>query len=144
MRALTVAPGVAGSARLDDRREPTPGRDELLGGDIALGVCATDREIVAGAYGSAPAGRDQLVIGHESLGRVLDAPAGSQFRAGDLVVGMVRRPDPVPCEPCAVGQWDMCRNGRYTEHGIKELDGFAAERFTLAVDAAVALTDSPP
>ncbi|MGH2687451.1 MAG: hypothetical protein ACRDKW_01385 [Actinomycetota bacterium] len=43
----------------------------------------------------------------------------------------MRRPDPVPCPACAVGQWDMCRNGRYTEHGIEGLDGFAAERYTL-------------
>jgi hypothetical protein len=35
-------------------------------------------------------------------------------------VGIVRRPDPVPCPNCAVGEWDMCRNGQYTERGIKE------------------------
>lgn len=102
-------------------------------------MCGTDREIVAGAYGWPPPGRDRLVLGHESLGRVLDGPGGSQFLPGDLVVGMVRRPDPEPCAACAIGQWDMCRNGRYTEHGIKELDGFAAERYVLPVDAAVAV-----
>jgi threonine dehydrogenase-like Zn-dependent dehydrogenase len=32
---------------------------------------------------------------------------------------------------------DMCRNGRYTEHGIKELDGFAAARYVLDASAAV-------
>jgi threonine dehydrogenase-like Zn-dependent dehydrogenase len=106
---------------------------------IAVGVCGTDREILSGAYGWAPPGRDRLVLGHESLGRVLHAPAGSGFSAGDLAIGIVRRPDPEPCRACAVGQWDMCRNGRYTEHGIKELDGFAAERYTLPVDAAVAV-----
>jgi threonine dehydrogenase-like Zn-dependent dehydrogenase len=70
---------------------------------------------------------------------VLEAPDGSGFTAGDLVVGIVRRPDPVPCAACAVGQWDMCRNGRYTEHGIDELDGFLAERFRLSPDAAIAV-----
>jgi hypothetical protein len=51
------------------------------------------------------------------------APAGSGFAAGDLVVGVVRRPDPVPCGSCAAGEWDFCRNGRYTERGIKAVDG---------------------
>ena len=139
MRALTVAPGVAGSARLDVVPDPEPDADELLVEGVTVGVCGTDREIVEGSYGRAPAGRDRLVVGHESLGRVLYAPAGSGFSAGDFVVGMVRRPDPVPCPACAVGQWDMCRNGLYTEHGIKELDGFAAERYTLEVEAAVAV-----
>jgi threonine dehydrogenase-like Zn-dependent dehydrogenase len=139
VRALTVTPGVSDSARLDDLPEPVTRTDELLVDGVAVGVCGTDHEIVAGAYGWSPPGRDRLVLGHESLGRVVDAPAGSGFAAGDLVVGMVRRPDPVPCRACAVGQWDMCRNGRYTEHGIKELDGFAAERYTLPVGAAVAV-----
>jgi glucose 1-dehydrogenase len=43
----------------------------------------------------------------------------------------------VPCPNCAVGEWDMCQNGRYTEHGIKGLDGFGAERYRLDSDAAV-------
>jgi threonine dehydrogenase-like Zn-dependent dehydrogenase len=33
----------------------------------------------------------------------------------------------------------MCRNGRYTEHGIKELDGFGAERYLLEPAFAVRL-----
>ena len=69
------------------------------------------------------------MLGHESLGRVLEAPAGSGLAAGDTVVGIVRHPDPVPCVNCALGEWDMCRNGQYTERGIKQLDGFAAQRF---------------
>ena len=32
---------------------------------------------------------------------------------------------------CAVGEWDMCRNGQYTERGIKELDGFMSERWRI-------------
>jgi threonine dehydrogenase-like Zn-dependent dehydrogenase len=139
MRALTVTPGAPGSARLEDRPDPTPGGDELLVDGLALGICGTDHEIVAGDYGWAPPGSDRLVLGHESLGRVVEAPGGSGFSAGDLVVGIVRRPDPVPCPACAVAQWDMCRNGRYTEHGIKALDGFAAERYTLPIDGAIAV-----
>ena len=56
---------------------------------------------------------------------------------GDLVVGIVRRPDPVPCPNCAVGEWDMCRNGRYTERGIKQIDGFMSERWRIEPEYAM-------
>lgn len=106
---------------------------------MAVGVCGTDKEIAAGDYGWAPPGRKRLVIGHESLGRVRTAPEGSGFAGGDLVVGVVRRPDPVPCGACARGEFDMCRNGKYTERGIKEIDGFASEQWTIESDYAVKL-----
>lgn len=131
MRAITVTPGEADSARLEDVPEPGPADGSLLVQLLALGVCGTDHEIAGGLYGEAPPGRRRLVLGHESLGRVLDAPADCPIQPGALVAGIVRRPDPVPCPACAGGEWDMCRNGRYTERGIKGLDGYGAERFRL-------------
>ena len=129
MRAITVSPGVAHSARLDDVPDPPLSDGAVLVRTVALGVCGTDREILSGAYGTAPPGEPRLVLGHESLGEVESAPEGCGLARGDLVVGIVRRPDPVPCMACAAGEWDMCRNGLYTERGIKEANGFAAERF---------------
>ena len=41
----------------------------------------------------------------------------------------------MPCYACAKGEWDACRNGLYTEHGIKELDGFMRERYRSTADA---------
>jgi glucose 1-dehydrogenase len=79
------------------------------------------------------------VLGHESLGRVTEAPDGSGFAAGDLVVGIVRRPDPVPCPSCAAGEWDFCRNGRFTERGIKALHGYGSERWRIEPEFAVKL-----
>jgi glucose 1-dehydrogenase len=137
MRAITVVPGKQGSARLDDVPEPDQGAGAVLVEALALGVCGTDLEITGGKYGWAPPGRERLVLGHESLGRVVEAPAGGELAAGDLVAGIVRQPDPVPCGNCAVGEWDMCRNGRYTEHGIKELDGFGSERWRIQPEFAV-------
>src|ERR1700689_241643 len=131
MRALTVVPGVANSARVEDIPEPPRSDGAVLVRTLALGVCGTDREIVSGQYGWAPPGEKRLVIGHESFGRVQDAPVDSGFKSGDLVVGIVRRPDPVPCPACAVGEWDMCRNGRYTERGIKERNGFGSDYFRI-------------
>ncbi|MDG6110418.1 glucose 1-dehydrogenase [Dactylosporangium aurantiacum] len=139
MRALTVIPQQARSLAVTDVPDPRPGDDELLVDGLTVGVCGTDKEIAAGLYGWAPPDRERLVIGHESLGRVRHAPPGSGFTLGDLVVGVVRRPDPVPCGACAHGQFDMCRNGRYTERGIKQLDGYASESWTVETDYAVKL-----
>ena len=142
MRALTVAPGIANSARLDEVSEPPISDGSVLVRTLALGVCGTDHEIVSGHYGFAPPGQKRLVIGHESLGHVETAPSGSGFDAGDLVVGIVRRPDPVPCPSCAVGEWDMCRNGRYTERGIKERNGYGSDFFRIEPDFLIKLDPS--
>jgi len=139
MKALTVQPMTAGSARLDDVDEPPLSDGPVLVETLAVGVCGTDIEITSGTYGWAPPGRDRLVLGHESLGRVLEAPAGAPVAAGDLVVGIVRRPDPVPCANCAVGEWDFCRNGQYTERGIKQRDGYCSERYRIESDFVVKL-----
>ncbi len=137
MRALSVRPGQSDSTLLEDVPEPPVGDGTLLVKTLAIGVCGTDLEIIGGRYGWAPPGRERLVIGHESIGRVLEAPDDSGFSPGDLVAGIVRRPDPVPCQYCAVGEWDMCRNGRYTERGIKQRDGYGSERFRVEPDFAV-------
>ncbi len=139
MRALTVRPGVADSLALVDLEEPAPEEGEVLVEAVSVGLCGTDAEIVAAEYGEAPPGSPVLVLGHENLGRVAQAPPGSGLSAGDLVVGFVRRPGPEPCAACAAGEWDMCRNGRYVEHGIKGLHGFARERWRAAPDALVRL-----
>jgi threonine dehydrogenase-like Zn-dependent dehydrogenase len=139
MQALTVRPGEADTLSIDDIETSQPAAGELLVDGLAIGVCGTDKEIVEGSYGWPPPGRDRLVLGHESLGRVAQAPEGSGFTQGDLVVGVVRRPDPVPCGACAHGEFDMCRNGRYTERGIKERDGYGCERWAVESDYAVKL-----
>jgi glucose 1-dehydrogenase len=141
MRALTTIPLTADSLEVTEVPDPRPYDGDLLVDGLAVGVCGTDKEIAAGQYGWAPKGRDRLVIGHESLGRVRSAPEGSGFAKGDLVVGVVRRPDPEPCGACAHGEFDMCRNGKYTERGIKQIDGYASEQWTVEADYAVKLDD---
>lgn len=141
MRAVTLQPRQPGSLRLEELPEPAAGGG-LLVRALAVGVCGTDRELIGGDYGEAPPGTGRLVLGHESLGRVLAAPAGSGFAAGEHVVGVVRHPDPVPCASCALGEWDMCRNGLYTERGIKQADGFCAEVWTAAPHFAVKVSEA--
>ncbi len=125
MHAMTVVPGHPDTARVSRRPEPDPRDGQVLVQGLAVGICGTDLEIVHGGHGSAPDGRTELTLGHESLGRVLDAPAGSGLSAGELVVGVVRRPDGCPC--CRAGQWDFCRTGEFTERGIKGADGYGAQ-----------------
>jgi threonine dehydrogenase-like Zn-dependent dehydrogenase len=134
MKALTVIPLKAGSAELSDINEPPESDGPVLVETLAVGICGTDIEILSGLYGWSPPGRERLVLGHESLGRVVEAPADAPVSKGDLVVGIVRRPDPVPCENCAVLEWDFCRNGLYTERGIKERDGYLSERYRIESD----------
>ena len=134
MRAFTVQPGQPNSISLDEVPAPPDSDGTVLVRALALGICGTDREIIAGHYGRAPPGQQRLVIGHESLGRVEDAPSDCGVKRGDLVVGIVRRPDPVPCPACAAGEWDMCRNGLYTERGIKQRNGYGSEQFRVEPD----------
>lgn len=134
---MTVRPGQKGTADVEEVPDPGTQDGALLVRGRMIGVCGTDREIADGAYGTPPSGEERLVIGHESLGEVLQAPAGSGFAPGDLVVGIVRRPDPVPCPACAAGEWDMCRNDGFGERGIVRLHGYGSERWRVEPDFAV-------
>ncbi len=142
MKAITVEPKKPGTAQFEDFPEPDINEGSVLVEAIAVGVCGTDVEIVEGKYGWAPPGKKRLVLGHESLGRVIDPGSSKSLKKGDLVVGIVRRPDPVPCPNCAVGEWDMCTNGQYTERGIKEIHGFMSERWRTEPEYAIKVDPS--
>lgn len=137
MKAITVEPKNIGSVRLEDVPEPGLQDGSVLVEAIAAGVCGSDIEIAEGKYGWAPPGKTRLILGHESLGRVIDPGPTGALKKGDIVVGIVRRPDPVPCPNCAVGEWDMCSNGQYTERGIKEIDGYMSERWRVEPEYVV-------
>lgn len=142
MKAITVEPSKPDSVRLEDVPEPDACNGSVLVEAIAVGLCGTDLEIVQGHYGWAPSGESRLILGHESLGRVLEPGPRGVLKTGDLVVGIVRRPDPVPCPNCAAGEWDMCQNGRYTERGIKEIHGFMSERWRIEPEYAMKIDES--
>jgi threonine dehydrogenase-like Zn-dependent dehydrogenase len=142
MKALAVIPGVPGSAAMIDVPPPDPSEGPILVRALGVGICGTDLEIIGGGLGEAPAGERHLILGHESLGEVFEAPAGTGFAPGDLVAGVVRRPDPEPCDHCAVGEWDMCRNGLYSECGIRGRHGYAREYFRLNPEFAVPVASS--
>ena len=137
---MSVIPGHLGSELIAELPDPPPGQGSVLVEGLLAGICGTDAEILRGG-GQPPDGEPRLVIGHESLGRVLEAPADAPVRPGDLVAGVVRRPDPVPCPACAAGQWDFCVNGRYTERGIKGLDGYGATLWRVSPRFAIGVPD---
>src|SRR5689334_20537222 len=77
VRAMTVRPGRKDTAGLEEVPHPDSQDGTLLVRGRAVGVCGTDREIADGGYGTPPSGEERLIIGHEGLGEVLEAPAGS-------------------------------------------------------------------
>jgi hypothetical protein len=93
------------------------------------GVCGTDREICAFQYGTRPDGTEHLIIGHESLGEVVEVgSAVSRLKRGDLVIPTVRRPcTHDDCAACRSGRQDFCFTGDFSERGIKNLHGFMTE-----------------
>jgi threonine dehydrogenase-like Zn-dependent dehydrogenase len=128
MKAIVVTPGKPNSLRLEDHDTPVPRRGELLLKVLNVGICGTDKDIIAGFYGEAPADSSNLVLGHESLCRVVGEGGNLfGFKKGDLVVPTVRRNCPENCMNCRRGMSDMCLTGHYLEHGIKGLHGFARE-----------------
>ena len=129
MKAIAVTPETKqlGLINLPEPRLCSPTDVKLR--MLEAGVCGTDKEICAFEYGTPPAGSAELVIGHESLGEVIEVGAKvTRVKVGDLVVPMVRRPCPHDyCPACRVGHQDFCFTGDFTERGIKGRHGFMAQ-----------------
>ena len=139
MRALAVFPR-RHEIRIIDRPEPGALEPHQVALHVReVGICGTDREIAAFAYGAAPPGADHLILGHEALAEVGAVGSGVEhLRAGQLVVPLVRLPCGDPgCFPCRAGRQDFCASGGFRERGIKESDGFLIERTVDAEDNLV-------
>ena len=129
MKAVAVFPKER-EVRIVEHPEPgAPGPREVKLRMLEVGVCGTDKEICNFEYGEPPAGSDYLVVGHESVGEVVETGAEvERVRVGDLIVPSVRRPcDDAACAACRAGRQDFCYTGRFTERGIGKAHGFLAE-----------------
>jgi threonine dehydrogenase-like Zn-dependent dehydrogenase len=129
MKAVAVHPQTR-TVQLVDHPEPRIERPtDVKVRILEVGVCGTDREICAFEYGTPPSGSDYLVIGHESLGEVVEVgPKVARVNVGDLVVPMVRRPCAIDeCLACRSDRQDFCYTGEFAERGIKERHGFMTE-----------------
>lgn len=129
MKALAVFPGTKEIKVIDLEAPQITEPDQVKLRMLDVGVCGTDKEICSFQYGTPPEGSDYLVIGHESLGEVIEVgSAVNRVKPGDLVVTTVRRPCPsLACQPCRAGFPDFCRTGDYIERGIKGAHGFMTE-----------------
>jgi threonine dehydrogenase-like Zn-dependent dehydrogenase len=137
---IAIRPGMPDSLHLTELPNPPMEDDEVRVRVRRVGICGTDREIIAGHFGVAPPGSDDLVIGHEVLGDVIDAgDRVTSVALGDLVVATVRRPD--GCPACRAGQPDMCLWRTYTERGIIGAHGYMTESF---VEHPAYLVKIPP
>lgn len=127
MKAIAIVPGTTQVALVDVEEPKILAPDEVKMEVLQVGICGTDREEVAGGRADAPAGKKELVIGHEMLGRVVETgSAVSKVKVGDYGVFMVRR-GCGKCKACNNGRSDMCFTGDYTERGIKGADGYQAQ-----------------
>jgi threonine dehydrogenase-like Zn-dependent dehydrogenase len=129
MRAIAVTPASKTVGIIDHAEPEITSATHVKLRMIEAGVCGTDREICAFDYGTPPSGSQYLIIGHESLGEVVEIGSRvARVKPGDLVVPMVRRPCPHEhCMACRAARQDFCFTGDFTERGIKEQHGFMAQ-----------------
>jgi L-iditol 2-dehydrogenase len=126
MRALVISG--AGRYALLDRQLPAAGPGDLLLAPLAVGLCATDVELLDGSMVYLRDGRARLplVPGHEWVARVLDAGGpDSGFAVGDLVVGECSV-GCGSCPTCAAGAYHQCP--RRQETGVLNRDGALAQQ----------------
>ena len=146
MRALVISG--AGAYALRDHALPPAGPGDLLLAPLAVGLCATDLELLDGSMVYLRDGRAHLPVvpGHEWVARVEDPGApDSGFAVDDVVVGECS----IGCGACSVcssGAYHQCP--RRSETGILNRDGALAQqlrfpaRSTHAVPPGVALEDA--
>ncbi len=127
MKAIVLKPGTT-DVKLSDRPDPEihfP--DEVKLRVLEVGVCGTDRDETSGGRSSAPEGSNELIIGHEMMGQVVEVgPSVKNVKPGDFAIFTVRR-GCNECPSCLMDFPDMCYTGNYTERGIKGRDGYQAE-----------------
>jgi 2-desacetyl-2-hydroxyethyl bacteriochlorophyllide A dehydrogenase len=142
MKALIkTAPG-AGHLEWAPRPEPQLGPGQVLLDMVGAGLCHTDLGMIHGAYGpdSGYTPNFPLVLGHEYLGRVVDAAPDVDLPVGSRVVGSAHLTCG-GCTWCLRGRSMLCARRRVL--GL-DVDGVFAERFVLpARNLAVLPPDLP-
>ena len=80
MKAIAIVPGRPETAGVIDMPEPRDSDGSVLVQTRSIGLCGTDLEIALEGYGVPPPGEKRLVLVHESLGEVIEAPEGERLR----------------------------------------------------------------
>jgi threonine dehydrogenase-like Zn-dependent dehydrogenase len=142
MKCIAVVPGTKDSARLVEVEKPRADKGSLLVRVLRIGIDGTDIDINQGLYGKAPEGKRELILGHESIGRIEEIGEEVKgFKLGDLVVATVRRPCEEDCLNCHHGESDMCLTGHFKERGINGLDGYLSQYYKEVSDFLVKVPD---
>lgn len=127
MQAIALKPGTTNVAMVDRPEPQVTAPDDIKIRMVRVGICGTDREEASGGRARAPDGREDLVIGHEMFGQVVEVGQSvRRVKPGDYAIFTVRR-GCEKCLPCLMSRPDMCRTGEYRECGIWRLDGYQAE-----------------
>lgn len=131
MQAVGVIPSKKEVGILEHSTPKMEHEDALRVRCLEVGICGTDREICNFVYGEPPEGSEYLILGHESLGEVIEVGASvKNIKMGDLVVPSVRRPCVHgSCQPCRAGLQDFCATGEFVERGIKAQHGYMIEEY---------------
>jgi threonine dehydrogenase-like Zn-dependent dehydrogenase len=130
VKAVAVFPnnGHSRSGLIDVEKPQLQHPRDVLVRVLAVGVDGTDKEILAGEYGSPPPGFDYLITGHESFGIVEEVGSDVvRVKPGDYVVATVRRPGESVYD--VIGAQDFTTDSTYFERGINLRHGYLTEYY---------------
>ena len=127
MKAIAVVTDSTTIRTIDVPEPSITEPDQIKVKVLQVGICGTDREEASGGRAMPPKGQNELIIGHEMIGQVVETGKSvSQFKPNDFAVFTVRRGCGI-CLPCLMNRADMCLTGNYSERGIWRLNGYEAE-----------------
>jgi alcohol dehydrogenase, propanol-preferring len=105
---------------------PLPQEDELLIQVSACGVCHTELDEIEGRL---PPPQLPVILGHQVVGKVIQAPAGSSFQLGDRVGVAWIYSSCGQCDYCQAGLENLCpdfnatgrdHNGGYAQYMVSK------------------------
>lgn len=127
MKAIAIIPETTTVHMIDVPEPVIVHDDEIKIKVLRVGICGTDREEVGGGRALAPPHQNELIIGHEVIGRVVEVGKKvTRVSPGDVTVLTVRRGCGT-CVSCLMNRSDMCTTGNFSERGIWKQNGYESE-----------------
>jgi 2-desacetyl-2-hydroxyethyl bacteriochlorophyllide A dehydrogenase len=123
---------------LQDADDPVAGPGEVVVQTVASAICGSD---LHGFREASPRRIPPLVMGHESVGTVVEAGDGVDPSLEGARVVLKPILSCGECEACRAGRTNVCANGRLVG---RELSGGFAERFVVPASAVVPIASSVP
>ena len=140
MRAITVVPGQAGSARLAIDDPSRPRRPARCSSTVWRSGSAgpTPRSCAASTAGRRAA-RSGSCWGTSRSGACSRPPTAPDWPRATSWSGSCDGRTRCRAAPACAGEWDFCANGEYSERGIKQRDGYGSERWRVEPEFAIRL-----